>query len=138
MRKGIFMKTTAEYMDDAKAKLGITSDYALAAQLEITRQAISKYRHNERAFDNFTCMKIAEITGIHLESIIGDMEMMREKDGKRREAWENYMKRLGGLAASLFVVFTLSPHAEKAIQLALLSPWHSVEYRDCFVKMARR
>lgn len=117
------MKTTAEYMDEAKAKLGVSSDYALAAQLDITRQAISKYRHNERAFDNFTCMKIAEITGIHLESIITDMEMMREKDVKRREAWENYMKRLGGIAASFLaaVVIVTQSSIDKVFQLALLS-----------------
>lgn len=117
------MKTTAEYLDVSKSILNITSDYGLAKRLDISRQAVSQYRSNARAFDNFTCMKVAEITNIPLQTIIADMEMMREKDEKRREAWENYMKRLGGLAASFFgVVFFLQSHFENAIELALLSP----------------
>lgn len=118
------MKTPSDYLDAAKEKLEVSSDYGLAKGLEISRQAISNYRHNERVFDNFTCMKIAQVTGIPLETIIGDMELMREKDEKRREAWENYMKRLGGLAASVLVgvVITMNVAAEKVIQLALLSP----------------
>jgi transcriptional regulator with XRE-family HTH domain len=121
---GFFMKTTAEYLDAAKEKLNVSSDYGLAKRLDISRQAISQYRKNDRAFDNFSCMQIAQATGIRLESIIADMEMMREKDEKRREAWESYMKRLGGLAASVFVcIFTATNFAaEKVIQLALLSP----------------
>lgn len=116
------MKTTAEYLDAAKSKLEVSSDNQLAHRLDISRQAVSNYRHNERAFDNFTCMKIAEVTGVPLQTIIADMEMIREKDEKRRNAWENYMKSLGGLAASFIVVFMLSPQLKVGIQLALLSP----------------
>ena len=118
------MKTTAEYLDDAKTKLNVSSDYALAKALDISRQAISNYRHNQRVFDNFTCMKIAQATEISMATIIADMEMQRETDEKRREAWENYMKRLGGIAASVMagVVFTLIYSAEKVVELALLSP----------------
>lgn len=97
------MKTTAEYLDAAKAKLLVSSDNQLANALEISRQAVSQYRSNVRAFDNFTCMKIAEVTGIPLDQIIFDMELQREPSEKRREAWENYMKRLGGVAAGFAV-----------------------------------
>jgi len=116
------MKTTAEYLDDARAKLALSSDNQLSQHLEISRQAVSQYRNNVRAFDNFTCMKIAQVTGLPLESIIADMEIQREPEGKRREAWENYMKRLGGFAASLTgVVCGIHLASEKLIQLALLS-----------------
>lgn len=116
------MKTTAEYLDAAKEKLSVSSDNQLANALEISRQAVSQYRSNARAFDNFTCMKIAEVTGIALDQIIFDMELQREPSEKRREAWENYMKRLGGIAASfLAVVVIIGQATEKAIQLALLS-----------------
>lgn len=98
------MKTTAEYLDLAKAKLEIDSDNQLANRLEISRQAVSQYRNGIRAFDNFTALQIAGATGIALEEIIADMEMQREPNEKRREAWENYMKRLGGIAASFMAI----------------------------------
>ena len=98
------MKTTAEYLDEAKAKLGVESDNKLSERLEISRQAVSQYRNNMRAFDNFTCMQISQVTGIPLETIIADMEIQREPNEKRREAWGNYLKHLGGIAASFMMI----------------------------------
>ena len=117
------MKTTAEYLDAAKAKMGVEIEYGLANNLGITRAAVSRYRHNERAFDNFTAMQIAKVTGIALDVIIADMEMQREPDEKRREAWENYMKSLGGIAATVVIssLCVLSMVGEKLIHVALLS-----------------
>jgi len=117
------MKTTAEYLDEAKASLQVESDNQMAIRLDISRQAISQYRNGFRAFDNFTAMQIAKATGIPLDVIITDMEMQRETNEKRREAWGNYMKRLGGIAATVVIssLCVLSMVVEKLIHVALLS-----------------
>lgn len=127
-----------ELLDQVKNANGLESDGELARKLGVDKRRVSDYRKGERVPDEFACLRIAEALGKPLDTIIATVKAATEKDETRREVWENYMKRLGGLAASFFVVFTLSPHVEKAIQLALLSPWHSVEYRDCFVQVARR
>lgn len=94
-------------LDDTKQALGISSDYELAKILGVSKQAISNYRLNQRAPDEFACLKIAEALGQPLDSIIAAVKAATEKDETRREAWENYMKRLGGFAASIALAFVL-------------------------------
>lgn len=109
-------------LDDTKDALSIKTDGELARNLGVSKQAISDYYNEKRAPDDYACLKIAEALGKPLDSVIATVKASSEKDEKRREAWENYMKRLGGLAASIAVVFMFIPQLDKAIQLALLSP----------------
>jgi transcriptional regulator with XRE-family HTH domain len=95
----------AKLLDETKDALGITSDYELARTLGVSKQAISNYRLGERAPDEFACLKIAEAIGQPLDTVIATVKASTEKDEKRREAWENYMKRLGGVAASIALAF---------------------------------
>jgi len=116
------MKIT-ELLDLTKSAAKIESDYALAKELGINRARVSAYYSGKEAPNEFACLKISEITGIPLNKVIATVKAESEKDDTRREAWENYMKRLGGLAASvlLSVVFVTISHIEKLTQLALLS-----------------
>lgn len=112
-----------DLLDKTKDAAGIESDYALAQRLGINRGRVSAYYSGKEAPNEFACLQISEITGIPLATVIATVKAESEKDEKRREAWENYMKRLGGIAASIFgVVFVMQAPFEKAIQLALLSP----------------
>jgi transcriptional regulator with XRE-family HTH domain len=122
MPNGGFMKIK-ELLDETKNALGISSDGELARKLGVSKQAMSNYYNGERAPDEFACLKIAQATGKPLGEVIATVKAESEKDEKRREAWENYMKRLGGLAASFFgfMIFVQS-HLETAIELAMLSP----------------
>lgn len=90
-----------ELLDAVKNAKGISTDGELARCLEISKQAVSDYYNNKRAPDDFACLRISEITGLPLNNVIATVKAASEKDEKRREAWENYMKRLGGLAASI-------------------------------------
>ncbi len=111
-------------LDAAKAKTGSKSDYALAKNLEIPSGWICDYYKGRRVPTEYACLKISEITGTPLDEVIALVKCETEKDAKRRKVWDAYIKRLGGLAASVFVcVVTATNFAvEKAIQLALLSP----------------
>lgn len=93
----------AKLLDDVKAKIGAKSDGELARKLGVTKQAVSKYYNDERAPDEFVCLKIAEILGKPLDSVIATVKAASEKDETRRAVWEDYMKRLGGFAASVLV-----------------------------------
>lgn len=120
-----------ELLDEVKNANGLFSDGELARKLDVDKRRISDYRKGERFPDEYTCLKIAESLGQPLDAIIARVKAATEKDEKRREAWENYMKRLGGLAASFFgVVFFLQFAFENAIELALLSPRHRV--KNCY------
>lgn len=112
----------AELLDAVKEKTGAKSDGELARNLGISKQAMSSYYSGVRAPDEFVCLRIAEALGKPLDSVIATVKAASEKDETRRAVWENYMKRLGGLAASFVVVFMFTPQLQEAIQLALLSP----------------
>lgn len=118
------MENIKKLLDDVKAQKGVETDYALAKSLDLPRARIHDYYKGHRVPDEFACLKIAEALGKPLNTIIATVKASTEKDGKRREAWENYMKSLGGLAASFVggVVFTLIFSGEKLMELALLSP----------------
>lgn len=114
------MKNITELLDDVKAAKGISSKYELAKALDLPTQRISDYYKGERAPDEFACLKIAEALGKPLDTIIATVKACSEKDEKRREVWENYMKRLGGIAASfvggflVYVTLIVTPSPAEA------------------------
>lgn len=116
------MENITKLLDQTKQVFGVDTDYALAKALDLPTQRISDYYKGTRAPDEFACLKIAQALGKPLDTVIATVKASSEKDEKRREVWENYMKRLGGFAASLTgVVCGIHLASEKLIQLALLS-----------------
>lgn len=98
------MKNTISYLDDAKKALNIDSDYAMAKWLGCSRMAVSHYRSGKRTIDDYAAVKIAEALHIEPMEIIATANMEREKTDDRKAYWENFYKRLGGVAASLAVI----------------------------------
>ena len=99
------MKSTVEYIKEAKDKLGISSDYALSKELGLTKQAISKYQTGERVMDDYTAAKIANVLEINPLEPIAAANAEREKDAAKVDFW----RRLGSSskAASLGGVLIL-------------------------------
>lgn len=115
--------TINELLDATKDAKSIKSDGELARMLGVSKQAVSRYYLGERAPDEFACLKIAEALGKPLDTVIATVKASSEKDDTRREAWENYMKRLGGVAASLMAgilflvtLIVTSPTADAAVK----------------------
>lgn len=110
------MKSTISYLDEAKAKLGIESDYGMAAWLGVTRAAVSAYRNSARTVDDYAAAKIAEVLEIDPMIVIAAANAEREKDDGKRGYWEKYYKRLGGIAASIIfaVTFIVTPTPSQA------------------------
>lgn len=102
------MKNTIGYLDDAKKALNIESDNAMAKHLGITRSAISNYRAGSYVMDDYAAAKIAEALMIEPMEVIAAANMEREKTEDRKAYWENFYKRLGGVAASIMTIAILS------------------------------
>lgn len=98
----------AKLLDEVKAKTGAKSDGELARNLGVSKQAMSSYYSGHRAPDEFVCLKIAQALEKPLVSIIATVKAASEKDETRRAVWENYMKRLGGIAASVLVTVCIT------------------------------
>lgn len=95
-------------LDATKAALSIETDGELARNLGVSKQAISDYYNGKRAPDDFACLKIAQALGKPLDSVIATVKAASEKDETRRAVWEDYMKRLGGIAASVLVTLCVT------------------------------
>lgn len=78
----------SEYLDAAKAKMGVESDYELAKRFCIPKQYVSAYRIGKRSIDNMTIFKIADTLGLDPAGVVADLESQREKNEKRREYWQ--------------------------------------------------
>lgn len=103
---------TAQYLDAAKQKLGIKSDYALAPCLGMTKQAISKMRNRPLVMSNTTAAKVAEILDLDPLRVIADMELER---GSNDELWKRIAQRVAA-AVLLPAIGVPSPAEASAAQ----------------------
>ena len=96
------MKSTQQYLDEIKERLGVESDYALAKALGMTRASVSSYRCGRTFPDDMACAKIAEILGCEPMEVIAATNYQRSKTDDARALWESiWGKAAGAIALSL-------------------------------------
>lgn len=83
------MKPT-DYLDAAKARLNITSDYELAKRLGIPRQGIPSIRKGERGIPLDAAFKLAITLEMDPATVVADLESQREKNPTRRAFWDSF------------------------------------------------
>ena len=76
-----------EYLDKAKEKLNLTSDYAFSKQEKIPRSTISSLRNKTRTADEYIVFRLAEILEMDARDIIIDLKAESEKNPSKREFW---------------------------------------------------
>lgn len=101
--------TLNEYLDAAKIALGVSSDYELAKRLEVSKQAMSSYRHGERSPDTYMIFKVAITLNLDPATVLADLESQREKSGKRLDFWKGFLSRaaiVGAIVCTLALSFS--------------------------------
>jgi predicted transcriptional regulator len=78
---------TAEYLDAVRARLKLSSDYALAKALQITPQAVSNYRVR-KTFGDDVAIRVADVLGIPRGKVLADMAAERAHSDEARKAWK--------------------------------------------------
>lgn len=109
------MKTTKVYIEEAKNKLGIVSDYALSKRLGITKQAVGGYQSGTRVMDNYTAAKLAEALEINPLEVISAASAEREKDDKKREFWQKLARTSAAALVTIPLVFSELEPVEKSL-----------------------
>lgn len=84
--------TSLEYLDAVKIRLGITSDYALAAALGITRSAVSKFQKGA-VFGDDVALTVAEILGIAPIVVIAAANAERAKTPEQKAKWTGLVEK---------------------------------------------
>jgi transcriptional regulator with XRE-family HTH domain len=87
---------TVDYLRAVKARCGITSDYALAARLGITRSAVSKMQQGDVAFSDDVALTVAELLQIDPIVVIAAANAQRAKTPEQKARWEGLMEKLSG------------------------------------------
>ncbi|ELW9447700.1 DUF3693 domain-containing protein [Burkholderia orbicola] len=121
------MKTTIEYLDAYKAKLGVDSDYAAAKALGVTRSAVSNYRNGSRGFDDATAVRIAEVLDVNPMEVIAAVHGEWARTEDMREFWEGVWGKVTGatVATAMAVGLAAAPSvAEAATIQSIVSSLH--------------
>lgn len=102
---------TADYLQAAKTRAGIASDYALAARLGVTRAAVSNWRAGRSLPDALGAYRLGDLAGIDPLIVIADIERERAERAARAhdaDAWGVILERIGGAAAAVLMGTVLS------------------------------
>ncbi|WP_300750625.1 DUF3693 domain-containing protein [Janthinobacterium sp.] len=87
------MKTTIQFLDAVKEKLGIESDYALAKRLGFSLSTVSNYRTGRRVLDDDAALTIALALDIHPFNVIASVNAERAKTPEQRARWSGVMEK---------------------------------------------
>jgi len=99
---------TVEYLRAVKARHGISSDYALAAKLGVTRSAVSKMQQGGVAFSDDVALTVAELLEIEPIVVIAAANAERAKTPEQKAKWMGLVEKFSVPVGSF---------------LNLLSPW---------------
>jgi len=123
MKEATAPKVVLQLIKTAMEKTGSETENALAVRLGMDRQKLNNYKFGTKP-SNENLLILCEAAQADFNETLAAIEKAFAKTEDAKKLWDNYMKRLGGIAASVaftFVVFSLSSMPEKLIQLALLS-----------------
>jgi hypothetical protein len=77
-----------EWLDKAKEKLKLDSDYKLAKIIGITASSISNIRKRNSGIDTYIASRIEDILELRQMTVIIDLEIQKAKTKERKEYWE--------------------------------------------------
>lgn len=114
---------TSDYVELLRPLTETGSLYATAQLLGVTEPAMHRYAKGQRHFDEYACLRVAELLNMPAEKVIADIAMEREKDPERRVYWAELLKKYGVAATVLIgiaVVYTATSPTEPVSQFAWL------------------
>jgi len=83
---------TIEYLQAVKTRLNITSDYALAQHLGMSKQAIGANMKGKSTLSDETAAKVAAILEVHPGIVMLDMHRERASSPEQASIWNEITK----------------------------------------------
>lgn len=105
------MQTTVDFLNALRERLSVT-DYALARELGVTKQQVSRYRHRHDLFSDELAERAAELLQLDPGYVLACIAAERTKSERARRTWEALAKKLSGAVVLLFLAVLLSPYVE--------------------------
>lgn len=91
--------TPAEYLDAAKQRLSIPSDYALAKIIGHQTSHVADFRNGKRPIPDDVKLWLAKTLEMDVASIVGDLGSQREKNPQRAEFLRSFVQSTWSKAA---------------------------------------
>lgn len=88
------MGSTLQYLDEAKRKLHIESDYALSKRLGCNTSTISNYRAGRSRMDDVIAVKVAEILEKNPLELLASLNLERAKDDEVKLVWKGILEKI--------------------------------------------
>jgi transcriptional regulator with XRE-family HTH domain len=122
--KGITMFSIADFLDRAKARALIDSDYRLAKVIGITHSGISSYRMGKSLPNEAVIEQLCALSGDDPDLIAAQIQAARAKTGPAQVMWSRIALRLSGAAGSaiLSLVITIGLIAPDQAQAGTTAP----------------
>lgn len=79
---------TIEYLNLAKTAYGVTSDYALAQKMGVTRSYISRFMSGKMHLTDEMCLMLAPKIGVHAGLMMLDMHRLRSNTPVESTVWQ--------------------------------------------------
>lgn len=99
--------TPAEYLDAAKQRLSLSSDYELAKRMGEERSHVAAMRQGKRAVPVHLAYWLAITLELDPAEVVADLEAQREKNPKRAEFWRSFLLRARSIAAAILCTLAL-------------------------------
>lgn len=100
----------AYYLDAAKKRLNLPSDYALAKKMKIPKQYVQEIRKEKRGMPLSAAYWLAITLEIDPAQVVAELEAEREKNPVRKEFWRSFLShaRKTGVLLVCMLVFSFS------------------------------
>lgn len=112
---------TVDFLDAIKARHNLTSDYAAAAKLGVTRQMVSAYRAG-KTFGDDMALKTAELLDMPPGYVLACVHAERTADAATRKVWDSIartMKAAGKATAGVAFAAMLAHQGDTRAALAI-------------------
>ncbi len=86
---------TAQYLDECKKTLNLSSDYKLAKLWEIDDASMSSYRSGRLKPDNYLCFRIAETLQKSPSLVIAELEIQNAKNEVKSLYFKRFFSTVG-------------------------------------------
>lgn len=98
----------SEYLDAAKGRLNIQSDYELAKRFAVPRGSISEMRSGHRSVPLEVAFRLAIVLEMDPAQVVADLEQQREKNPAKRDFWTGFISRAAMLLIAVACTLALN------------------------------
>jgi plasmid maintenance system antidote protein VapI len=98
----------AEYIEAAKARLNIESDYSVAKKLGVSPNHMTELKDGSRAIPLDMAFKLAITLEMDPAEVVADLEAQRAKNPQKRDFWTNFLARAAMVAGIMLCTLALN------------------------------